>query len=441
MDKNNQTSKETFLERLSLKNFNKMQLEFMEKASGDAPVMLLAPTGSGKTLAYLIPMVQHLEASTADATALIIIPSRELALQITEVFKSLKTNFHACVCYGGHSMRTEENRLMEKPKVILGTPGRLSEHAQKGNLTDLNISLVILDEFDKSLQFGFHEQLSVIFKDLSEGQKYFLTSATTLNTLPEFLPFKTYEKVDFLKEGEVMTLLLQLVRTSSVEKIDSLMRLVSDFGQESTLVFCNHRDAVDRISLLLTDFGFEHVVLHGGMEQIDREKNLIKFRSGTHSLLIATDLASRGLDIPEIKHIVHYQLPPKKDAFVHRNGRTARMMAEGQSYLLLAHEETFPEYVDNNLPEYQLPQEIKTPESSPLTCIYLSVGKKNKVSKGDIVGFFTKRGGLKGSEIGMINILDNASYVAIPTERVDDLLNNTYNQKLKKLKVKMEVAN
>jgi superfamily II DNA/RNA helicase len=219
------------------------------------------------------------------------------------------------------------------------------------------------------------------------------------------------------------------------------MRLVSDFGQESTLVFCNHRDAVDRISLLLTDFGFEHVVLHGGMEQIDREKNLIKFRSGTHSLLIATDLASRGLDIPEIKHIVHYQLPPKKDAFVHRNGRTARMMAEGQSYLLLAHEETFPDYVDSNLPEYELPPKLETPEPSPLTCIYVSVGKKNKVSKGDIVGFFTKRGGLKGNEIGMINILDHASYVAIPTERVNDLLNNTHNQKLKKLKVKIEVAN
>lgn len=441
MDKNKQTSKETFLERLSLTNFNKMQLEFMERASEDAPIMLLAPTGSGKTLAYLIPMVQHLEASPSDATALIIIPSRELALQITEVFKSLKTSFHACVCYGGHSMRTEENRLIEKPKVIIGTPGRLSEHAQKGNLSSLNIDLVILDEFDKSLQFGFHEQLSVIFKDFSEKQKFFLTSATTLNTLPEFLPFKSYEKVNFLKEGEVLTLLLQLVRTSSVEKIDSLMRLVSDFGQESTLVFCNHRDAVDRISLLLTDFGFEHVVLHGGMEQIDREKNLIKFRSGTHSLLIATDLASRGLDIPEIKHIVHYQLPTKKDAFVHRNGRTARMMAEGQSYLLLAHEETFPDYVDSNLPEYELPPKLETPEPSPLTCIYVSVGKKNKVSKGDIVGFFTKRGGLKGNEIGMINILDHASYVAIPTERVNDLLNNTHNQKLKKLKVKIEVAN
>lgn len=441
METNKQTSKETFLERLSLKSFNKMQLEFMEKATSEAPIMLLAPTGSGKTLAYLIPMIQHLEASGAEDTALIIIPSRELALQITEVFKSLKTNFHVCVCYGGHSMRTEENRLAEKPKVVIGTPGRLSEHTQKGNLKDLNISLVILDEFDKSLQFGFHEQLATIFERLTEEQKYFLTSATTLDTIPEFLPFKTYEKINFLKEGEVLTLLLQLVRTSSVEKIDSLMRLVSDFGQESTLVFCNHRDAVDRISLLLTDFGFEHVVLHGGMEQIDREKNLIKFRSGTHTLLIATDLASRGLDIPEIKHIVHYQLPPKKDAFVHRNGRTARMMAEGQSYLVLAHDESLPDYVDNNLPEYELPEELKIPEPSNLACMYISVGKKNKISKGDIVGFFTKKGGLKGNEIGMISILDNASYVAIPSEKVEQLLDNTYNQKLKKLKVKMEVAN
>jgi superfamily II DNA/RNA helicase len=301
--------------------------------------------------------------------------------------------------------------------------------------------LVVLDEFDKSLQFGFHEQLRVIFERLSHEQKYFLTSATILENIPDFLPFKDYEKVSFLKEGEVMTLLLQLVRTSSVEKIDTLMRLVADFGQESTLVFCNHRDAVDRISLLLTDFGFQHAVLHGGLEQIDREKNLIKFRSGTHQLLIATDLASRGLDIPEIKHVVHYQLPPKKDAFIHRNGRTARMMAEGQSYLVLAHEESLPDYVDNNLPEYELRQDFKVPEPSNLTCVYISVGKKNKISKGDVVGFFTKKGGLKGSDIGMISILDNATYVAVPTDKVDDLFANTDGEKLKKLKVKMEVAN
>ncbi|AKP52778.1 ATP-dependent RNA helicase [Cyclobacterium amurskyense] len=439
MEMNKQTGSETFLKRLSLNSFNKMQLEFMEKAKAEAPLMLLAPTGSGKTLAFLIPMIQHLEVN--DSSALIIVPSRELALQIMEVFKSLKTNFHACICYGGHSMKTEENRLNEKPQVIIGTPGRLSEHVQKGNLNDINISLVVLDEFDKSLQFGFHEQLRVIFERLSHEQKYFLTSATILENIPDFLPFKDYEKVSFLKEGEVMTLLLQLVRTSSVEKIDTLMRLVADFGQESTLVFCNHRDAVDRISLLLTDFGFQHAVLHGGLEQIDREKNLIKFRSGTHQLLIATDLASRGLDIPEIKHVVHYQLPPKKDAFIHRNGRTARMMAEGQSYLVLAHEESLPDYVDNNLPEYELRQDFKVPEPSNLTCVYISVGKKNKISKGDVVGFFTKKGGLKGSDIGMISILDNATYVAVPTDKVDDLFANTDGEKLKKLKVKMEVAN
>jgi superfamily II DNA/RNA helicase len=441
MEMEKQTSNETFLKRLSLDSFNKMQLEFMEKAISEGPLMLLAPTGSGKTLAYLIPMVHHLESSVSDSCVLIIVPSRELVLQITEVFKSLKTNYYASICYGGHSMKTEENRLIENPDVIIGTPGRLSEHAQKGNLNGKHISLIILDEFDKSLQFGFHEQLRVIFEHINGKPKYFLTSATILENIPDFLPFKSYDKVDFLKEDEVLTLLLQIVRTSSVEKIDTLLRLVANFGHESTLVFCNHRDAVDRISLLLTDYGFEHVVLHGGMEQIDREKNLIKFRNGTHHLLISTDLASRGLDIPEIKHVVHYQLPPKKNAFIHRNGRTARMMAEGQSYLVLAHDESLPDYVDSNLPEYEPPLEFKVPEPSPLTCVYISVGKKNKISKGDVVGFFTKKGGLSGNEIGMISILENATYVAIPKEKVDGLFANTGNEKLKKLKVKMEIAN
>jgi superfamily II DNA/RNA helicase len=441
MDTEGRTNNETFLKRLSLDSFNKMQLEFMQKANAEEPLMLLAPTGSGKTLAYLVPMVHHLESSISGSCALIIVPSRELVIQINEVFKSLKTGYYACICYGGHSMKTEENRLFENPDVIIGTPGRLSEHAQKGNLNVKQISLIILDEFDKSLQFGFHEQLGVIFEHISGKQKYFLTSATSLENIPDFLPFQTCEKIDFLQEGEVLTLLLQLVRTSSVEKIDTLMRLVANFGQESALVFCNHRDAVDRISLLLSDYGFEHVVLHGGMEQIDREKNLIKFRSGTHHLLISTDLASRGLDIPEIKHIVHYQLPPKKNAFVHRNGRTARMMAEGKSYLVLAHDESLPDYVDSNLPEYELPLELKVPDPSPLACVYISAGKKNKISKGDVVGFFTKKGGLKSDEIGMISLLENATYVAIPKEKVKRLLTNTASEKLKKLKVKMEIAN
>lgn len=403
--------------------------------------MLLAPTGSGKTFAYLIPLTHHLQENHPDSRGLIIVPSRELALQIEQVFKTLKTSLNVCTCYGGHAFKTEANRLKENPSLVIGTPGRLSEHVQTGNLTIEGLKIVVLDEFDKSLQFGFHEQLKVIFAAMDGKEKYMLTSATKLESLPDFLPFEEGETLDYLKENAGGKLDLKLVRTSSVEKAETLMRLLAGFEQESSLVFCNHRDAVNRISTLLSAHDFPHGILHGGMEQIDREKNLFQFRSGTQKLLIATDLASRGLDIPEIKHVVHYQLPPQRNAFIHRNGRTARMFASGQSYLILAHDESLPDYLDKELPEHEVPDTFKIPETSSLACLYISAGKKDKISKGDVVGFFTKKGGLNGSDIGLINILDTATYVAIPKDKVHALLKLTSKEKLKKIKVKVALAN
>src|SRR5690606_18831931 len=164
--------------------------------------------------------------------------------------------------------------------------------------------------------------------------------------------------------------------------------------------------AVERISLLFRNYNFEHGILHGAMEQIDREKNLIKFRGGAHNVLIATDLASRGLDIPEIKHVVHYQLPPKEDAFIHRNGRTARMHAEGLSYLILANDESRPEYIDEFVEEFKVGEKLVPPIPQRWTCLYVSAGKEDKVSKGDIVGMLTKKGELSSGEIGLITIMD-----------------------------------
>lgn len=430
-----------FLDKLPFDTFNAMQLDFMEKSQGSKPLMLLAPTGSGKTLAYLIPLAHQVQENYPHSRGLIIVPSRELALQIEQVFKSLKTGLNACTCYGGHAFKTEANRLKENPALVIGTPGRLSEHVQTGNLAISDLKIVVLDEFDKSLQFGFHEQLKVIFAALDGKQNYQLTSATKLESLPDFLPFRECETLDYLKENAGSRLDLKLVRTSSVEKVETLMRLLAGFDQESSLVFCNHREAVNRISTLLTAYHFPHGILHGGMEQIDREKNLFQFRSGTQKLLIATDLASRGLDIPEIKHVVHYQLPPQKNAFIHRNGRTARMFATGQSYLILAHDESLPDYLEKELPEHDVPDAFKIPETSSLACLYISAGKKDKISKGDVVGFLTKKGGLDGSDIGLISILDTATYVAIPQDKVQDLLKLTSKEKMKKIKVKVALAN
>lgn len=441
MSENTSPAHSRFLKNLSIDAFNEMQEEFISQAAKNDNIMLLAPTGSGKTLAYLIPMVDALQEDLKEVQALIIVPSRELAIQIEQVFKSMKTNLKVSTVYGGHAMKVEQNSLSEAPAVVIGTPGRLSDHVQKGSFETQGIRMVILDEFDKSLQMGFHEQLRVIFRGLkTQIQRHILTSATVLERLPEFIPFQKPFTVNYLEEVDDSKLELKLIHTSSKEKVQVLMRLVAGFQNEPCLVFCNHRDAVDRISMLLTGNGFEHGVLHGGMEQIDREKNLIKFRSGVYNLLIATDLASRGLDIPEIMHVVHYQLPIRKDAFIHRNGRTARMHAEGNSYLVLANDEVLPDYIDKSVEEITVTEELQPVQPSSFECLYFSAGKKDKISKGDIVGLLTQKGGLTTSDIGLITVLDFSSYVAVKRSKVAKTLDKIRNEKLKKSKVKIEVA-
>ncbi len=430
-----------YLKNLSIPAFNDMQTTFIEKADSAGNLMLLSPTGSGKTLAFLIPLVNKLHPDAVGVQALIVTPSRELALQIEQVFRAMKTFYKVSVCYGGHSMKIEQNSLSEAPAVIIGTPGRLSDHIVRKSFDARSVKLVVLDEFDKSLQMGFHEQLAVIFKALSGKQQHILTSATRLDVWPVFLPFKTPETLNYLKDEADSKLRLRVVHTDSVDKVETLMRLVAGFNQEVCLVFCNHREAVERISALFTKHNFEHGILHGAMDQIDREKSLIRFRGGAHNVLIATDLASRGLDIPEIKHVVHYQLPPQQESFIHRNGRTARMHAEGQAYLVLADDETLPGYIDKSVEELKLSGKLQLPPPPQFACLYISAGKKDKISKGDIVGLLTKKGGLQSGDIGLITTLDFSSYVSVRRTLVNKVLTNIKDEKLKKTKVKIEVAN
>jgi superfamily II DNA/RNA helicase len=441
MQKNINPAQAEFLKNLGIAELNEMQATVIEKATTTNNLMLLAPTGSGKTLAFLLPLVSKLRVDASGVQALIVAPSRELSLQIEQVFRSMKTSYKVSCCYGGHSVKIEQNSLSEAPAVIIGTPGRLADHILRKSFDARTIKLVVLDEFDKSLQMGFHKELAAIFAALGGKQQHLLTSATRLDVWPDFLPFSNPETLNYLKDEAESKLKLKLVRTNSTDKVETLMRLVAGFNQEVCLVFCNHRDAVERISGLLTQNKFEHGILHGAMEQIDREKNMIKFRGGAHNTLIATDLASRGLDIPEIRHVVHYQLPPQQEAFTHRNGRTARMHADGKAYLVLAIDEALPEYIDKSIEEIKVSAKLKLPPPPLFACLYISAGKKDKISKGDIVGLLTKKGGLQSDDIGLITSLDFSSYVSVKRSLVDKLLANIKNEKLKKVKVKIEVAN
>ena len=429
-----------YLKIIGIDVLNPMQEEAIAKAAIKPNLILIAPTGSGKTLAFLLPVIQSLVPGKDEVQALIIVPSRELALQIEQVFRSLKTNYKVCCFYGGHAMKIEESSLSTSPAVIIGTPGRLADHISRKTFNPRTIRWVVLDEFDKTLQMGFEPQLVVVFKSLTGKQNHLLTSATSMDDLPSFLPFSKPERISYLHDATPTRLKLKSIHTPSTDKVEALMRLVAGFNQELCLVFCNHREAVDRISALFGRYNFAHGILHGALEQIDREKNLIKFRSGACNVLIATDLASRGLDIPEIKHIVHYQFPQHRDAFIHRNGRTARMHAEGQAYFVLADDETLPPYMNDDITEVKLSPKLVLPAPPEFVCLYISAGKKDKISKGDIAGLLIKKGGLTADQIGLITTLDHASYAGIRRTHLKQALTGIKNEKLKKIKVKIEEA-
>ena len=174
------------------------------------------------------------------------------------------------------------------------------------------------------------------------------------------------------------------------------------------------------------------------MEQRDREKALIKFRNGTHQLLVATDLAARGIDVPEIKFILHYQLPHRAEDFVHRNGRTARMNQSGTAYVLHWEQETLPDFIQADATEVL--KSAPLPAPSPWTTLYISGGRRDKISKGDIAGLFFKKGGLDKGQLGVIEIKPECAYVAVDSQEVDRLINQLNNQRLKKKKVRLSLA-
>lgn len=430
----------SILKKLEIQDLNQMQKTTFATTENQQDIVLLSPTGSGKTLAFLFPLLRNLNPESEGIQALIMVPARELALQIEQVFKSMGTDFKVSVVYGGHDKKIEMNNFTEAPAVLIGTPGRIAYHLKNENFEAQSIRTLVLDEFDKSLEFGFQEDMSFIIQSMKNLGQRILTSATPMADIPDFTGLENVKKVDFLKTLESKPdLQMRKVMTTSEEKLDTLFQLICKIGNKRTLIFCNHRDAVDRISELLRQKGIERENFHGGLEQDERERAILKFRNDSARILITTDLASRGLDIPEVESIVHYQLPPKEDAFIHRNGRTARMNAKGFAYLIMTEDENFP-FIKNNVPEESVGGKFKIPENSPWQTIYISAGKKDKVNKVDIVGYLIKKGGLNKDDIGLIEVKDTTSYVAIPRKKTIDLLKKLSGEKLKNKKVKMEVA-
>jgi superfamily II DNA/RNA helicase len=427
------------LQNLKINALNPMQ-EAAISAAKKGDVILLSPTGSGKTLGFLLPLLNSLNTDISTVQAMILVPSRELALQIEQVFRAIGSGFKVNCCYGGHSLKIELNNLSQPPAVLIGTPGRIAHHLRRESFDTANITTLILDEFDKALEFGFQEDMSYIIRQLPSIKKRMLTSATQMDAIPSFTGIYKPIKIDYLTNAASAPDLKQKVVISEpADRLDALFALVCKISDKPTLVFCNHREAVERISDLLYDKGLPHDIFHGRMEQDDRERALLKFRNGSHRILITTDLASRGLDIPEIEHVVHYQLPHNEEAFLHRNGRTARMHAKGTSYLLLAPGEK-PAYL-SELPEIEeLPAKTTIPQLSPWATVYIAAGKKDKINKVDIVGLLLKKGELAKEDLGLIEVLDYSSYAAVKRKHIEHTVQLVKNEKIKGRKIKIEIS-
>ncbi|WP_395046495.1 DEAD/DEAH box helicase [Flavobacterium sp.] len=438
---NNNHHSNNILLNLGIESLNEMQEVAQDTILNDNNVLLLSPTGSGKTLAFLLPIFEMLQENVTSVQCLILVPSRELGLQIEQVWKKMGTSYKVNVCYGGHSIDTEIKNLSNPPAVLIGTPGRIADHIDRGTFNVDAIQTLILDEFDKSLQLGFHEQMSFIINRLPKLNKRILVSATSDIEIPKYTRVINPTVLDFIpSEEEKTNLSMKMVVSKDKDKIGSLFNLICSLKSESAIIFCNHRDAAERISDTLNEKGIYATYYHGGMDQDERERALIQFRNGSVSYLITTDLAARGLDIPEIKHVIHYHLPSKEDEFTHRNGRTARMLASGTSYILIHESEKKLDYIDYKMTVLNVENSTSLPKAPEFQTIYISGGKKTKLNKIDIVGFFSQKGKLEKGDLGLIEVKDFISFAAVKSKKVNDLLKNIRDEKMKGKKFKIEVA-
>lgn len=424
-------------ERLGIEELNQMQKQMMATASDGRDLILLSPTGSGKTLAFILPMLKMLRPSTGRVQAIVIAPSRELVIQIAGVLQKIGAGIKTTPLYGGHRFDDEENSLKAGADVVVATPGRLLDHINRRTVDVLPTRILVLDEFDKSLELGFETEMKKIVNRLKNVSREILTSATRADVLPEFLKLNNPLTLDFLEENRDLRRRTRVHRVDSDanDKLESLRVLLSNLandtdGFERSIVFVNHRESAERTVEYLRKYRIPVVLYHGAMDQRDRESAVARFNNGSRPVLVATDLAARGLDIKEVKSVIHYHQPLTPEAYIHRNGRTARVDSEGDVYVLVGPEETVKEYVEFDDTRWLDPS-LEAPARPMQQTLYFGAGRKEKLSKGDILGFLVKECGLEPDSIGIIDVKDHFALAAVATDDVDSLLTRARAAKIK----------
>ncbi len=416
-----------------------------------------SPTGSGKTAAYALPILQKLNLEQRQIQALVICPTRELGVQVVREFRKFGRGFaglHVLPLVGGIPSRHQIESLSQGAHIIVGTPGRILDFTEKGRIDLSTLKTLVLDEADKMLEMGFIEEIDQIIRSTPAQRQTVLFSATFPPGIEDLS--RRYQKSPVkigLTESEVTQPSIQqfVYKSENENKIETLMRVIQQHPGRSVMIFCNQKVTVAEVGEKLIAEGARCGVLHGDLEQRDRDRMMTLFRNGSYRFLVATDLAARGLDVDSVDLVINYDLPAQVEMYIHRIGRTGRAGKSGTAASIYwAQEETrileFEKHLGvsfdrKNLGfknQYGLSGSFQTAEMETL-CIF--AGRKDKLRPGDILGALTgKPVGLQANEVGKIEIYDKISYVAIAPEKIKNVFNQLRDAKIKGRKYQLKVV-
>ncbi|QCR22010.1 DEAD/DEAH box helicase [Pontibacter sp. SGAir0037] len=411
-----------------------------------------AETGSGKTAAYGLPLLHRLDANLEQVQALIVVPTRELALQVRQELKQfakLMPNLKISSFYGGHAFSQERASLAHPPQVLVGTPGRLTDHLNRNTLNLAHVQQLVLDEADKLLEMGFEEELDQVIAALPRKRQTILFSATMPEGVKELIS-ASLKAPKFIK-ATATTVPDQVkfvgLKVEQADRQEVLVKLLQQQSGSGTVVFTNTRAATDEVTAFVQAHGLSVKALHGGMEQRDRDQTMTLFRNGSVAILVATDVAARGLDIDALHAIIHYELPDDKAAYLHRSGRTGRAGRNGTVYTLATPKGEqklrdwelvrMDEWLDAGTLSAAHTQQASEPR---FATIYIQAGRKDKISPRDIVGALIAEAGLEAGQIGKIEVQDKSSYVAVPEKESREIVKLLSNGKIKGRKFRVSLV-
>ncbi len=435
---------EALLETLNILNFTTMT-EIQEKAISPIlegkDILAQSKTGSGKTLAFGLPCVIHTDTNNYKPQTIIITPTRELADQIAVELRKVaayKANLKILTLYGGVPLRAQAESLAKGAHILIGTPGRIQDHLAKETLVLGSIKTLVLDEADRMLDMGFYDEIVKIGSNMPRTKQTLLFSATFPDKIEKLAKALLKQpitiKVDTVQESDKID---EIVYETS-DKLKTLTALIQSYKPESLLIFCNTKAEVMALTDTLHQRGHSVIDIHGDLEQRDRNESVIAFSNGSKRIMVATDVASRGLDIKDIELVINYDLPFDQEVYTHRIGRTGRADAKGTAISLYGPRDSEKcAYITSSARKGQM-KDLRVDASFKMVAEYdtlcINGGKKTKLRAGDILGTLCKEIGIDPKMIGKINITDTKSYVALHhtvTDKVFKALKKTAIKKKK----------